>query len=214
MTTDGAFGVTDFGGLGLNINGGEGPLVANFINSNSLVKVLSNPTLMVLDGKTASINVGSNISVVGATTQDPLTGQRQTTTSEYRQTGVTISVSPTVSASGIVVMTIDQSISNSVPSSSGSGGNPDIFERSVSTEVVAQSGQTVMLAGLVSENLSRGGSGAPGFSKLPIVGELFKSTSDSRDRTELVMLVTPKVVEDLENWDHIIKQFRAGLSLL
>ena len=214
LTTDGAFGVTDFGGLGLNINGGEGPLVANFINSNSLVKVLSNPTLMVLDGKTASINVGSNISVVGATTQDPLTGQRQTTTSEYRQTGVTISVSPTVSASGIVVMTIDQSISNSVPSSSGSGGNPDIFERSVSTEVVAQSGQTVMLAGLVSENLSRGGSGAPGLSKLPIVGELFKSTSDSRDRTELVMLVTPKVVEDLENWDHIIKQFRAGLSLL
>jgi general secretion pathway protein D len=214
LTTDGAFGVSDIGGMGLLINGSEGPLKANFLNSNSLVNVLSNPTLMVRDGVSANINVGSDISVVGQTTQDPISGQRQTTTSEYRQTGVDVTVTPTVNAKGIVVMEISQSISNSVPSSSGAGGNPDIFERSLSTELVAKSGQTVMMAGLVSENTSVGGSGTPAISKLPLVGGLFKSKSDSVDRTELVMLITPRVLETLDEWDDIIEDFRSGLNYL
>jgi general secretion pathway protein D len=214
ITTDGAFGVSDIGGMGLLINGREGPLTANFMNSNSLVNVLSNPTLLVRDGVSANINVGSDISVVGQTTQDPISGERQTTSSEYRQTGVDITVTPTVNAQGIVVMEINQSISNSVPSTSGAGGNPDIFERSLSTELVARSGQTVMMAGLVSENTSVGGSGAPGLSSLPLVGHLFKSKSNRSDRTELIMLVTPRVLETLEEWDVIIEDFKASLDYL
>ena len=214
ITTDGAFGVSDIGGMGLLVNGTEGPLTANFMNSNSLVNVLSNPTLMVRDGVSANINVGSDISVVGQTTQDPISGERQTTTSEYRQTGVDITVTPTVNAQGIVVMEINQSISNSVPSTSGAGGNPDIFERSLSTELVARSGQTVMMAGLVSENNSVGGAGTPGLSSLPLVGHLFKSKSNLSDRTELIMLVTPRVLETLEEWDVVIDDFKSSLDYL
>ena len=80
--------------MGLFIDGDEGPLTANFLSSNSLVNVLSSPTLTVRDGVSASINVGSSISVVGSTTTDPINGERQTTTSEYRQTGVDVSVTP------------------------------------------------------------------------------------------------------------------------
>jgi general secretion pathway protein D len=213
-TTEGAFGVSEIGGLGLLVNGTEGPLTANFLNSNSLVNVLSNPSLMVRDGVSANINVGSDISVVGQTTQDPISGERQTTTSEYRQTGVDITVTPTVNAQGIVVMEINQTISNSVPSTTGAGGNPDIFERSLTTELVARSGQTVMMAGLISENISIGGSGAPGLSELPIIGQLFRSKADSSDRTELIMLVTPRVLETLEEWDVVIDDFKSSLDYL
>ena len=214
ISTNGAFGAAAIGGLGLIVNGTQGPLTANFLNSNSLVNVLSQPSLMVRDGVTANINVGSEISVVGQTTQDPISGDRQTTTSEYRQTGVDVTVTPTVNAQGVVVMEISQVISNSVPSSSGAGGNPDIFKRSISTELVAQSGQTVMMAGLISENSSRGGSGTPGISNLPLIGNLFKARSQSTDRTELVMLVTPRVISNLDQWNDVMQDFREQLRYL
>ena len=111
-------------------------------------------------------------------------------------------------------MEVDQTISNSVPSSSGASGNPDIFERSLSTEVVARSGQTVIMGGLISANYNVGGSAAPGLGSIPILGNLFKSKSDSRDRTELVMLITPKVLNNLDEWDVILNDFQEGLKYL
>ena len=214
LTTQGAFGAAAIGGIGLVVNGNEGPLTANLLQTNSLVNVLSNPTLTVRDGVSANINVGSDISVVGATTQDPINGERQTTSSEYRKTGVNVSVTPTVNSSGIVVLEIDQEISNSVPNSSGASGNPDIFERSIKTEVIARSGQTVMLGGLVSQNYDTGGSSAPGLGKIPLLGNLFKAKSNNTARTELIMLVTPKVIDDLGQWDSVLDDFRQALMYL
>ena len=214
LTTQGAFGASAVGGLGLLVDGLEGPLTANFLNTNNLVKVLSNPTIMVRDGVQATINVGSDISVVGATTQDPINGERQTTTSEYRKTGVDVTVTPTVNAQGIVVMEVSMTISNSVPSSTGASGNPDIFERLIETEVVAQSGQTIMLGGLISENYSSGGSGAPGLASIPLLGNLFKSKSDGTDRTELIMLITPQVQDSVDRWDTVKDDFQRGLKFL
>jgi len=214
LTTQGAFGAASVGGIGLVVNGNEGPLTANSLQTNSLVNVLSNPTLTVRDGVSASINVGSDISVVGATTQDPINGERQTTVSEYRKTGVNVSVTPTVNSSGIVVLEIDQEISNSVPNSSGASGNPDIFERSIKTEVLARSGQTVMLGGLVSQNYDTGGSSAPGLGDIPLLGNLFKGKSKNNARTELIMLVTPRVIDDLGQWDSVLDDFRQALIYL
>ena len=212
LTTQGAFGAMSIGGIGLSIDGIEGPLDASFLGSNSLVNILSNPSIMVRDGFSATIQVGSDVSVIGATTIDPLSGQRQTTTSEYRKTGVNVSVQPTINAQGIVSMSISQQISNSVPGTGGSGGNPDIFERSLRTEVVANNGQTVMLGGLISENKSIGGSGVPGFSKIPFLGSLFKSESDSKGRTELIMLITPRVIENFTEWDRVKEDFSEKLK--
>lgn len=214
LTTQGAFGATSVGGIGLVISGAEGPLQANALASNSLVNVLSNPSLMVRAGSSANINVGSSISIVGATTQDPINGDRQESTVEYKKTGVNISVSVDVNSVGIVAMEIQQNISNAVPGGTGAGGNPDVFERSLSTEVLAQSGQTILLGGLISQGSNKGGSGVPLFSKIPIIGGLFKADSRSSDRTELVMLVTPKVLDDLSSWDRVIQDFSKALRYL
>ncbi len=214
LTTQGAFGASEVGGIGALINSNEGPVTGNFIETNNLVNILSRPTLMVRDGVSAAINIGSQISVVGQTTQDPISGDRQTTSSEYRNTGVAITVVPTVNAAGIVVMEVVQTISNTIPGSAGPGGNPDIFERSISTEVLASSGQTVMLGGLISENYTSGGSGAPFLSRVPVLGSLFKAQSDGTDRTELIMLITPRVVEDLSGWEPLIEGFRDSLKFI
>jgi general secretion pathway protein D len=214
LTTQGAFGATTVGGLGLIINGAEGPLTGSFLSSNSLVKVLSSPTIIARDGVAANINVGSEISVVGQTTQDPINGDRQTTSSEYRKTGIDVTVTPTVNAEGIVVMEVSMSISNSVPSSSGASGNPDIFSREISTEVVAESGNTVLLGGLISESFSTGGDGVPGLSRIPLLGNLFKADSDSTDRTELIMLVTPKVLDSAQRWNSVKEDFKQSLQFM
>ena len=214
LTTSGAFGVGGIGGMGFIINGAEGPVNANFLDSNSLVNVLSRPTIMVRDGVAANINVGSDISVVGQTTQDPINGERQTTSSEYRKTGLDVTVTPTINSNNVVTMEISQTISNSVPDSSGAGGNPDIFERSISTELVAGSGQTVMMAGLISESSSKGDKGAPLFNKIPLLGGLFESNAKSTDRTELIMLITPRVIASLDSWDAVISDFREGLRFM
>lgn len=214
ITTQGAFGVSSIGGLGILINGNKGPVNASLLKTSSLVNVLSKPTLLVRDGVSATINVGSDISVVGATTTDPINSARQTTSTEYRKTGVDVTVTPTVNARGVVLMEVNQKISNSVPSSSGAGGNPDIFERSIQTEVVANSGQTVLLGGLISEDANRGDSSAPGLSKLPGLGWLFKAEGDSASRTELIMLITPRVVLGADDSQESLKDFKQGLNFL
>ena len=211
LTTQGAFGATAIGGIGLVVDGAEGPLQANVLATNSLVNVLSNPSLMVRAGSSATINVGSSISIVGETTQDPINGDRQKSAVEYKKTGVNISVSVDINSVGIVAMEITQNISNTIPGGSGAGGNPDVFERSLQTDILARSGQTVLLGGLISQSSNVGGSGVPFASKIPIIGRLFGAETRSSDRTELVMLVTPRVIEDLSSWDEIIQDFSKAL---
>jgi general secretion pathway protein D len=168
----------------------------------------------VRDGVAATISVGSDISVVGATTFDPINGERQTTTAQYRQTGVDVSVTPTINAEGIVLMQIQQNISNAVPGSAGAGGNPDVFTRSISTEIVAASGQTVLLGGLISEDVSANKNGAPGISTIPGLGWLFKTEGDNGSRTELVMLITPRILDSIDEWEQIKEQFSEGLEYI
>lgn len=213
-STLGAFGASSIGGTAFSLIGNDGEAVAQLLQTSQLVNVLSNPTMLVRDGVTANINVGSDISVVGSTTFDPLVGQRQTTSSEYRKTGVDVTVTPTINARGVILMKVDKQISNAVPSSSGAAGNPDIFERSLSTEIVAASGQTVLLGGLISEDMSASGSGTPGLSSTPLLGWLFKSEGDSGARTELVMLITARIIDDLDAWDELENSFSDGLRYL
>lgn len=212
--TDGSFGVSGFGGFGFNLTGVDGEFTANFYEDNDLVKILSNPTLLVRDGVSANINVGSDISVIGETTEDPINGDRQTTSSDYRKTGVDVTVAPSINAQGIVIMEISQKISNTIPDSSGSGGNPNIFERSLDTEVVAESGQTIILGGLISENISDDDKKAPWIADIPVLGNLFKSNSESFSKTELVMLITPRVIDRTDQWQELTESFKQGLQFL
>ncbi|WP_077536095.1 secretin N-terminal domain-containing protein [Pseudoalteromonas aliena] len=208
------FNTAGKGAFSYSIVGLPGNISVNLSQSDGLVNVLSRPTLLVRDGVSASISVGDDIPTVGSTTTDPINSERQTTTVQYRKTGVDLTVTPTVNAQGTVIMTIQQSISNITPDSSGAEGNPSIFERKLSTEVVAGDGQTVMLGGLISENKSNGAASVPFFGSLPVFGHLFRSDSRSSDKTELVILVTPRIVQNTEDWHRVKQSFIKGLDNL
>ena len=140
LGTTGGLGLPDGGGF-VSVLGRNGAIRAQLSASNRLINVLSNPSLLVRDGVSASISVGNDIPTVGATFFDPLQSDTQISSVQYRKTGVNLSVTPTLNAQGLVVMAINQEISNVVEGGSEVEGTPAIFERSLSTEVVARSGK-------------------------------------------------------------------------
>ena len=207
-----AFGGKEIGGSVLKWASGGSTIDAQAFESNKWVNVLSKPTLLVRDGVAASIQVGTDIPVVGKTTTDPTTGTSRSI--EYRKTGISVKVTPTINAQGVVIMTIDQTNSNTVDAGSEVEGNPQIFERSLSTEVVAESGQTVIMGGLISENNNDNSSGLPGLRSLPFIGPLFGNTTNTKIKTELVIMVTPKVISRSDEWDDIKTKLRQGLEYI
>lgn len=209
--TLGALGVTEMGGFRLNWSDGISQVLARLSASNSHVNILSNPTLVVRDGVAASITVGNDIPTVGSTTVNPGT-ETQSTTVVYRKTGITLNVTPTINAQGLVVMEIDQKISNTSSSGPQLSGSPSIFERSIKTEVLAQSGQTILLGGLISENNSSGRTEVPGLARLPLLGHFFKGVEQRNEKTELVIFITPRVIDDLDQWQDIRKALAEGLT--
>lgn len=212
LSTEGAFFGDGFGGLSYFLQGDKGNLALNLFQTNSLVNILSRPSIVVRDGVQANINVGNDIPVVGQTTSDPINGERQTTTVEYRKTGVELSVTPSVNAQGFVIMEIDQKISNEVEGGTTVSGNPSLFERSIKTEVVAENGQTVILGGLISENRSDKDTKVPFFGDIPIIGALFRAETESGAKTELVVMVTPRIIESSDEWEEIKDQFDKELK--
>lgn len=180
--------------------------------SNGLVNILSKPTILVRDGVSANIEVGDEIPTTGKTVTDPTNGTIREVV--YRQTGLTVSVTPTINAQGVVIMTIKQNNDTSAEGGSEVEGNPKIFKRALSTEVVAESGQTIILGGLISEDKSDTESGVPILSKLPLIGRLFGSLTQTVKKKELVMMVTPRVVNRSDEWEALKSQFGDGLEFI
>jgi general secretion pathway protein D len=213
LGTTGGLGLPEGGGF-ISVVGNDGAIKAQLSASNRLVNVLSNPSLVVRDGASASISVGNDIPTVGATFFDPIQSDTQITTVQYRKTGVNLAVRPTINAQGLVVMEIDQDISNTVEGGSDVEGAPAIFERSLSTEVVARSGETVLLGGLIAENNNETVSKVPFLGDIPWLGRLFRSETQTTERTELVVMITPRVLDETARWDSILNRLDIALRHL
>jgi general secretion pathway protein D len=209
--TRGTLGASDMGGFKLDWSDGVSTMLARLSASTSLINVLSNPTLVVRDGVSANITVGNDIPTVGSTTTNPNT-DTQSTTIVYRKTGVSLSVTPTINAQGLVILQIEQSISNTSSSGPELEGSVSIFERSLNTEVLAQSGQTILLGGLISENNSDNNAHVPGLHNLPLIGNLFKGVERSKEKTELVIFITPRIIDQTEQWQEIKTKLAEGLT--
>lgn len=211
--TTGGLGLPDGGGF-ISVIGTSGAIKAQLSASNRLINVLSNPSLLVRDGVMASISVGNDIPTVGATFFDPLQLETAVTSIVYRKTGVNLTVRPTLNAQGWVVMEISTEISNVVEGGSDVAGTPAIFERSLSTEVVARSGETILLGGLIAENKTETVAKVPWLGDIPFLGGLFRSTTESTERTELIIMITPRVIDQDTKWRDILDSLDGALRYL
>jgi general secretion pathway protein D len=163
----------------------------NVFYSNNKANVRSRPRIMVKSGGEATINVGDKVPVITQTSQSTTDSSAAIIqTVSYQDTGVILSIKPTVHASGYVDIEIDQEISLS----SGDSLTPTISTRSISTTVSLRDGGSVLLGGLISSTTENTNTGIPILGKLPFVGKLFSNDSDDQKRTELMIMIIPYVL--------------------
>lgn len=198
--------------------------LVQMLQSEGDVRVLSAPSVLVLNNTEAAINVGQQIPVVSSSFVNPITqpgagslGQNQF---QFRDTGIILNVKPRVNPGGLVFMEIQAEQSTPGPASAASqfGGNVPVDRKKIETEVAVQSGDTVLLGGLIQQNDSESTSGVPGLKNIPILGRLFGSTNKDNSRKELLVLITPTVIrgggEDARELTEEYKKRFQGLSPL
>jgi general secretion pathway protein D len=159
------------------------------------VRSLAAPSLLVRNNATATITVGTQVPVQSSSIS---TGNNNVVSSaQYVATGVTLTVTPRINPGGLVYMDISQDISRpgARDPDISTSGNPPINNKSVTSQVAVQSGQTVFLGGLISEQDSRGRTGVPFLSRVPIIGPLFGSKTKAQSRSETLVMITPTVIE-------------------
>jgi general secretion pathway protein D len=188
-----------FPGFNYVLGGSSATVVLNALSSVTDVNVVSSPQLMVLDHQTALLQVGDQVPIPTQQSQSVLTpGAPIINTIEYRDTGVILTVMPRVNSSGLVTLDITQEVSDVARTTSSTLDAPTINQRRITTSVIVQDGATVALGGLITDNANRGKSGIPILSDIPILGALFGTTSNAKKRTELLVMLSPKVVRNAQ----------------
>ena len=183
--------------------------VLNALAKNDLLNVISSPSLMVLDNQTAAIQVGDQVPIeTGSTTTD---GGNTITSITYRDTGVKLDVTPSVNAGAMVTMDVEQSVTDIGPDSSVGGGNPTFLERKITSRIAVRSSESVVLGGLIRENKSEGSSGIPFLHDLPVIGALFGTKAQKSTRTELLVVITPRVVYNDSDLRNVSQEMRSGM---
>jgi general secretion pathway protein D len=181
------------------------------------VKVLSNPSLVVIDNQVATLQVGDEIPIqTGSATV--LSGNNTVAnTTDYRSTGIILRVVPRINANGNVRLEIEQEISNPVANSSSSSSSttnsltPTVSTRKVRSSVAVASGQTVLLAGLISDTQNKTRSGIPGLDQIPGLGDVFSQTDKTIKRTELIIFIRPKIIRDGVDAHFVAEELRTKL---
>ena len=164
----------------------------NALAEKSQLRVLSNPSVLVLDNHNATIQIGKQQPVKSSTSA---TGTLVTESITYKDTGVMLSVTPSVNAGGLITMDILQQVTD-VGEIDAATGQRSFLTRQIQSRVAVRSGDPIVLGGMIRENETNGNSGVPGLSDIPVLGALFGTNSSKRERTELLVLLTPRALED------------------
>ena len=182
----------------------------DLLAAKSNVKFLSTPQVMVLDNQTANIRVGDQIPVTTRSSQSTSNPDAPIVTEvQFRDTGTLLTVTPRINAGGQVTLEISQEVS--IPGAApaiGGGGNVSIAQRTITSSVIVQSGQTVVLGGLILENTTEGRTGVPILMDIPLLGKMFSSTSEDVFRTELLITVKPLVITNDREMMKVTEELR------
>jgi len=193
-------------------------LFLNAQENRGRTRVLSAPTILASDNMPAHIQVGAEVPIL--TSQGVVPGAQAggsslfTNTIQQRDTGVILSVTPRINPSGMVSMQVQQEVSSPQPPAAGGPSSPSILKRSVSTHVTVKDGETIALGGIISENRIYSRSRVPLLGDIPVIGLLFGSTSYSVSRTELIVLLTPRVMQDLDQIQQATQEFKSKMKEL
>lgn len=177
-------------------------------------QILSSPKLMARNGETATIQVADEVPILTSTTTTPgvITGSTTTNSVQYRTAGMILRVRPIINSGNRIDLDISQEVSNVKSLTSGAITSPTIGTRKVDTKLTLRDGSTVMLAGLISNDNNSSDSGVPLLKDIPGIGSLFKSETLSKNKTELIILITPYIINDDFEAESITNAFQTTLG--
>jgi type II secretory pathway component GspD/PulD (secretin) len=171
-------------------------LIIQSLAQDNKAKVLSSPHILVSDNREARIQIGDQIPIATSTTTNTATTPAQTTTTiQYKDTGTILKVRPQVNDSGLISLELSQEVSTVSTQKVLGTDQYVISKREVTSNLVAQDGQTIVIGGLINESTTKERAGIPLLSRIPLLGYLFGSTIDDNTRTELIILLTPRVIK-------------------
>ncbi|HEY5999254.1 MAG TPA: type II secretion system secretin GspD, partial [bacterium] len=197
--------------------------ISAYANAKKL-NILSAPHILATNNKEAKIDIGSEVPILKSQQTTPLSSNTTTTTTtantitadiEYRPTGIILTVTPHVNEGGFVTLDLQQEVSEVQEGLTTTGLNsPTFIKRTAKTTMVVRDNQTLVVGGLIQQKVTTSRTGVPGLYKLPIIGYLFGNKSNVVNRTELVLLITPRVVESVEEGDRLTRAIQERVLTL
>lgn len=186
----------------------------NFIASKTNLSVLSRPSILVRNHEEASINIGSSEPVLSRINTSTSTDNQLSTDVQYRDTGITLKVTPRINNEGVISMKVYQEVSQVGPERT-TQNLQSFSQRKVETTVVVRDGTAIVFGGLIETNIRDTRQNVPGLSKIPLLGDaLFSSAEQSQDRTELVLIMVPKIVDPYADNSEMVNKFKQRMSLV
>jgi len=185
-------------------------LVLDALHAVTSVKVLSNPSLVVINNQVATLQVGDVVPVSTGSATVLTTSNTVVNTIDYRNTGIILRVAPRISVNGDVRLEIEQEISN-VPPASANSLTPTVSERRVKSSISVANGQTVLLAGLISEQQNGSRNAIPVLDQIPGLGDAFGHQSNSTQRTELIIFIRPQIIRNGSDAHTIAEELRSKI---
>ncbi|TPQ49842.1 type II secretion system protein GspD [Prosthecomicrobium hirschii] len=192
----------------------EPRMVLDALQTLTNVKILSSPSLVVLDNQPAVLQVGDQVPITTRTANSvdnpaaPIVNNV-----EFRDTGIILRVMPRVNANGVVTLDVEQEISNVVNKDSQSL-TPTIAQRRVRSQIAVSSGQTVLLAGLITERRESNREGLPGLVSVKFLNEILASNTKTAERTELIIFIKPQIIRDQADAQSVAEEFRDRFSAM
>lgn len=217
----GTIGGTGIGNSGFNLKvldaAGLVHAALNALASNNQATILSSPRVLARNGEQATIQVGQEVPIItsqqtttGTVTLPGQTGVLQTV--QYRNTGVILKVKPVIHSGDQIDLEVQQEVSAAQSTNTGVNVSPTFSTRKLETKLTLRNGSTVMMGGLISNNAGKGNAGVPYLKDLPLFGQLFGSQSTNNSKTELVVLITPYILNDSHDAETMTNAFRSMLG--
>ncbi len=182
--------------------------------SDSKLNVLASPHIIAADNREARIQIGDQVPIATSQTTQVGTGNSIMTTIQYKDTGTILKVKPQINESGLVNLEVMQEVSDFTPQKVLGTDQYVISKREASTNLVARDGQTIIIGGLIKDKTDRTQTGIPFLSKIPVLGYLFGSTKDTKLRTELLVLLTPRVIRSHKEAADVTNDYMNRLKVI
>src|SRR6476469_6662187 len=208
--------ITAEGGVSWTFLGKNAAAVINALDSVTDLKLLQTPSVVVRNNAEATLNVGTRIPIESVTVNPGTSGTTTYGQVQYLDTGVILKVRPRITKDGMVFLDLVQEVSsagalparcNAPNSTNTSPCNPPVNTRKLQTETAVHSGDTVMLAGLISDGTTKGSTGFPGLARIPVIGGLFGTQTSTKNRSEVVVLLTPTVLRNQQDANDLTDEY-------